>query len=302
MLKINHINRVKTLRKYILALGTLLMTLMSSQSYAHTPENKPDNEWSILTTPTQGEAEPIGSYANGCISGASFLPPTGTGYVDMRRYRGRYYGHPKLINFIYELGENTADLHGKKHLIGDLSQARGGKMNFGHSSHQIGLDADIWMQTVDKDAYVNPSRDMQTIVDKVGMRILDGGIDKATRDALYFSANHDDVARIFVNPVVKWHLCQTEENTAWLRKLRPWWGHDQHFHVRLTCPENAPNCKNQNPPPEGDGCNADLYNWVDEQSGLITGRIKPKAKAKAKSSKKRKPKVLPQQCNYLKYE
>ncbi len=281
------------MRKYILALGALI----ACQSYAHTPENKPDNAWSKLTTPTQGEAEAIGSYANGCISGAKFLPPTGTGYVDMRRYRGRYYGHPKLINFIEQLGEHTAKLHGKKHLIGDLSQARGGRMNFGHSSHQIGLDVDVWMQTLDKDTYVNPMRDMQTIVDKVGMRILGGGIDKSTRDALYFSATHTDVARIFVNPVVKWHLCQTEQNTEWLRKLRPWWGHDQHFHVRLTCPENSPNCKNQNPPPEGDGCNADLYNWVDEQSGLITGRIKPKRKA----TKKRKPKILPYQCNYVKY-
>ena len=30
-------------------------------------------------------------------------------------------------------------------LVGDISQPRGGPMLTGHASHQIGLDADVWL-------------------------------------------------------------------------------------------------------------------------------------------------------------
>lgn len=269
---------------------------VSSTAVAYQPENKPDNAWSAISTPTADQAEAIGSYANGCMKGAEMLPPQGQGFIDMRRNRNRYYGQPELISFIRDLGEYTYKRYRHKHLIGDLSQPRGGRMNFGHSSHQVGLDVDIWMQTEPVNAPINPMRDMQTVVDKAIGVVRDGGLPSPTRDALYFSATHPDVARIFVNPVVKWNLCQSETDTAWLRKIRPWWGHDQHFHVRLRCNEQQAQCKNQKPPPVGDGCNAALYNWVDEQSGLVTGRIKPPKKSKTKKGKKRKPKVLPQAC------
>ncbi len=277
----------------------LAVPLSVSVAFAeYQPENKGDNAWSRLKTPTTGLPQPIGSYANGCMAGAKTLPKAGTGYIDMRRNRGRYYGQPELIEFIQALGRYTANRHGKKHLIGDLSQARGGKMNFGHSSHQIGLDVDIWIQTVDINKAVNPYRDMKSIVDKAAGTVIGGQIPIATRDALHFSATYPSVARIFVNPVIKWHLCQTETDTAWLRKLRPWWGHNEHFHVRLSCPPNAEHCKNQNPPPASDGCTDSLYNWVDEQSGLVTGRIKPKPKSK----KKRKAKIPPAQCEWIQSE
>ncbi len=275
-----------------------LFSLLALSAVAYQPENKPPNAWSVITTPTQGTPNAIGGYANGCMAGAERLPASGQGFKDMRRHRGRYYGQPELIAFIKALGQYTAKRHGKKHLIGDLSQARGGKMNFGHSSHQIGLDVDIWMQTVDSKSPVNPYRDMQSIVDKAGGIIIGAKIPTATRDALYFSATQPNVARIFVNPVVKWHLCQSETDTGWLRKIRPWWGHNQHFHVRLACPPRSQQCKNQKPPPPGDGCNDALYRWVDEQSGLATGRIKPKPQVK----KKRPQKIPPAACQWLQSE
>lgn len=263
--------------------------------WGYEPENKPDNQWSRIKQPTQGRAEPIGSYANGCMRGAKALPASGEGFVDMRRNRNRYYGHPDLIDFIEQLSQYTAAIHGRKHLIGDLSQARGGRMNFGHSSHQVGLDVDIWMQTLAENVSVNPFRDMQTIVNKATGKILNEQLEQPTRDALYFAANYPQTARIFVNPVVKWHLCQTEQDTQWLRKIRPWWGHDQHFHVRLQCPTDAFGCKNQAAVPSGDGCNQSLWNWVDEQSGLVTGRIKPKPRSK----KVRQPKIPPATCETI---
>lgn len=264
-------------------------------AFAYQPENKPDNVWSAIKSPAEGMPEAIGSYANGCMTGAETLAPSGTGFIDMRRNRNRYYGQPELIQFIRELGEFTFNRHGQKHLIGDLSQPRGGRMNFGHSSHQIGLDVDIWMQTVPSEQTVNPYRDMETVVDKVAGTVKGEALSLPTRDALYFSATHPNVARIFVNPVVKWNLCMSESRTAWLNKIRPWWGHDQHFHVRLICGAGQPQCKNQKPPPPGDGCNDSLYQWVDEQSGLVTGRIKPKKKY----NKKRQAKIPPSKCQVL---
>lgn len=265
---------------------------------AYEPEKKPDNKWSVIKQPTLSNPEAIGSYANGCMQGAQSLPASGSGFVDMRRNRERYYGQPTLIRFIEQLGQYTASKHGHKHLIGDLSQPRGGRMNFGHSSHQVGLDVDIWMQTVAIEADVNPLRDMRSIVDKADGTVLHNRIPTPTRDALYFSATYPQTARIFVNPVVKWHLCQVETDTSWLRKIRPWWGHDQHFHVRLYCPEDSQHCRNQNPPPPGDGCDEKLWSWVDEQSGLVTGRIKPKPPSK----KKPKPKIPPPQCEIVRQQ
>ncbi|PIE45324.1 MAG: penicillin-insensitive murein endopeptidase [Gammaproteobacteria bacterium] len=281
-------------------LATIGLTLIAQLTCAHQPENKPDNDWSRIKTPTTGLSESVGGYANGCMTGAISLPASGEGYVDMRRYRNRYYGQPQLIEFIKALGQFTLKTHGRKHLIGDLSQPRGGKMNFGHSSHQIGLDVDIWMQTIKHQSSVNPYRDMKTIVDKANGTIVSGRIEKPTRDALHFAATYPAVARIFVNPVVKKSLCQTESDTSWLRKIRPWWGHDQHFHVRLQCPQGSSLCKNQKPIPQGSGCNEGLYHWVQEQSDIVTGKIKPRPKFKM--IRKKPPKVMPMECDNIRYQ
>jgi penicillin-insensitive murein DD-endopeptidase len=50
---------------------------------------------------------------------------------------------------------------------------------------------------------------------------------------------------------------------AWLAKIRPWWGHDSHFHVRLNCPAGQPGCTRPDPLPAGDGC-AEAVWWVTE--------------------------------------
>ncbi len=79
-------------------------------------------------------------------------------------------------------------------------------------------------------------------------------------------ARDDAVARIFVHPVVKRALCRrVDGERAWLRKLRPWWGHDHHFHVRLACPAGAGACRDQTPPPPGDGCDATLAWWFTDE-------------------------------------
>ncbi len=76
------------------------------------------------------------------------------------------------------------------------------------------------------------------------------------------AARSPGVARIFVNPAIKRALCrEAGADRDWLRRIRPWWGHDDHFHLRLSCPPGEPECRDQPAPPAGDGCGAELDWW-----------------------------------------
>jgi len=67
------------------------------------------------------------------------------------------------------------------------------------------------------------------------------------------------VERIFVNPAIKKALCrETTGNRTWLHKVRPWWGHDYHFHVRLRCPADQCRMHAARTTTPGDGCDKDL--------------------------------------------
>jgi penicillin-insensitive murein endopeptidase len=75
------------------------------------------------------------------------------------------------------------------------------------------------------------------------------------------------VERIFVNAAIKKALCRDtkgDHDRSWLTKVRPYWGHDYHFHVRLYCPSDSPECKGQPAPPAGDGCGKDLDWWFSD--------------------------------------
>jgi penicillin-insensitive murein endopeptidase len=73
------------------------------------------------------------------------------------------------------------------------------------------------------------------------------------------------VERIFVNAAIKKKLCeQAGPDRAWLQRVRPWWQHDYHFHVRIKCPGDSPECKRQDPAPAGDGCGKELDWWFSD--------------------------------------
>ena len=63
----------------------------------------------------------------------------------MRLSRNRRWGHPTMIKLIEKLSRDAVADGWPGLLIGDISQPRGGPMLTGHASHQIGLDADIWL-------------------------------------------------------------------------------------------------------------------------------------------------------------
>jgi penicillin-insensitive murein DD-endopeptidase len=88
---------------------------------------------------------------------------------------------------------------------------------------------------------------------------------------LRFAAEQPDVERIFMHPLIKQELClesrgsNSPNSSGWLQKIRPWYGHDDHFHVRLRCPEGAVQCQHQDPVPPGDGCDLDLAWWFSPE-------------------------------------
>ncbi len=221
-------------------------------------------DWSRFTAPTEAPVEVFGAYNRGCLAGGLLLPLDGEGYQVMRLSRARYFGHPDLVRFVETL---AADLRRDGYpglLIGDLAQARGGPMPSGHRSHQIGLDVDIWFLPAPPRRLTDDERETlpaTSIVAADGTSVTaDWGAPQIA--ALQRAAAAPEVERIFVNPAIKRALCATVlTDRAWLGKIRPWWGHDDHFHVRLACPPDQFACVAQTPLPPQDGCDASLDWW-----------------------------------------
>jgi penicillin-insensitive murein endopeptidase len=209
-------------------------------------------------------AAAYGSYAKGCLAGGEQLAETGPTWQAMRLSRNRNWGHPELIDMIKKLSAKAAQQPGWEGLyVGDLSQPRGGPMLTGHASHQIGLDADIWMLPPQS---LNLTPKQRESISSISMRrergaYVNSSWTRAHHQVIKAAAEDPRVARIFVFPGAKVQMCADEKgNRAYLRKIRPWYGHHYHFHVRLKCPDGVRGCKNQNPPPAGDGC-ADAREW-----------------------------------------
>jgi penicillin-insensitive murein endopeptidase len=216
--------------------------------------------WSKITQPTLDAAQSIGGYSAGCLRGAAILPTDGTGYQVMRLSRNRFYGHPDLMQFIQNLALNVYNQQLGTLLIGDLGQPRGGPTVSGHRSHQTGLDVDIWF-LLSPEANTRPLTTTEREKWSANSMLL-GKSDNidfnqwslANAQILELAAGMPEVDRIFVNASIKRELCNTTTKRDWLKKLRPWWKHDDHFHVRLKCPPDSKECQNQDPLPQGDGC------------------------------------------------
>lgn len=236
---------------------------VSAMSVSATP-------WSKVESPSGMRTEVIGGVSNGCISGADTLPATGPGYVSVRRYRNRYYGHPDLLEFIGDVGRAQQGRGSALMMVGDLSQPRGGRMPSSHRSHQNGLDVDIWFTFASSQAEANRLMDNRadppSMVEPSKRRVSSHwGADQHA--LIETAARHPRVDRIFVNAAIKQALCQRAgQDRSWLRKVRPWWGHDAHFHVRLSCPPGNTQCIQQAPVPAGDGCGSDLAWWFSDEA------------------------------------
>lgn len=238
-----------------------------------TAETKANQLFGAVDLPTTDSPMPYGSYAKGCADGLVELPETGPTWQAMRLSRNRNFGQPVMIDYLVDLSLTATQIGWRGLYIGDISQPRGGPMTSGHASHQIGLDADIWMLPPQR---LDLSRAEREEISSIPVRSADQRSVTAnwtpSHHALLQAAASDPrVDRIFVAAAVKIEMCRTatRADRKWLQKIRPVAGHDTHFHVRLKCPKGARHCETQTPTVadlsnNGDGCDETLMWWVSD--------------------------------------
>jgi penicillin-insensitive murein endopeptidase len=237
-------------------------------------------------------ARSIGFYAKGCLAGAVAMPINGKTWQVMRLSRNRNWGHPALVRFLEELSEKGTKVGWPGLLVGDISQPRGGPMLTGHASHQVGLDADIWFTPMPNRELTRLEREEMsaTMVVAKDRKDVDPDIwTPAHAGIVRLAAQSPQIERVFVNPAIKKALCRYNgPDRTWLRTVRPIWGHDYHFHIRMRCPANSPDCRPQDAVPAGDGCGRALDGWFKDSV------LYPKPRPKPKEPPKVKPKPKPQ--------
>jgi penicillin-insensitive murein endopeptidase len=216
--------------------------------------------------PASLQARSIGGYARGCVAGATAIPIDGDTWQVMRLSRNRNWGHPQLVSLLQNLSARVPQINGWSGLLmGDISQPRGGPMITGHASHQIGLDADVWLTPMPSRRLTSAEREEMSATNVVREDRLDVDPSVWTPQhtaLIRAAAKEKSVARIFVNPAIKKALCrEAGQDRAWLTKVRPMFGHNYHFHIRLACPADEAACADQDAPPVGDGCGAELAQW-----------------------------------------
>jgi penicillin-insensitive murein endopeptidase len=262
-------------------LGTLNPQPLPALAHPDDPAIPAKQLFARALRPAPGPPEAIGFYARGCLTGGEALPPTGDAWQVMRPSRNRNWGHPVLVDFLERLARKVrADGIFPGLLIGDMAQPRGGPMINGHASHQIGMDADIWDRPMPERVLTTPEREMEESIMVVRRDRLDVDPTKWTPQLMALlkeTAEQPEVQRMFVNPAIKKALCrEATGDRSWLSKIRPEYGHDYHFHVRLLCPPGDAACLRQDPVPPGDGCDASLAWWFS--NGVLHPKPNPHAK------------------------
>ncbi|WP_082529521.1 penicillin-insensitive murein endopeptidase [Aurantimonas sp. Leaf443] len=212
-------------------------------------------------------SQSVGFYSRGCLAGGVQLPEDGPNWQAMRLSRDRRYGHPQLVAFLERLSREAAERRiWPGLLVGDMSMARGGPMPSGHASHQIGLDADIWFQPMPNPRLTREAREtfpFRSVLREGTFEVDDRIWNDRYRDLIKLAAEDPQVQRVFVHPGVKKKLCETSgRDRAYLNKVRPIYGHNEHFHVRLYCQPGSVGCEDQPSTGTGDGC-GDLGWWFN---------------------------------------
>jgi len=221
-------------------------------------------------TPIEAKARSIGYYWRGCLAGAKALPVDGDAWQVMRLSRNRMWGNPAMIAFL-ERFSRKAKSEGVWNgiLVGDISQPRGGPMMTGHASHQVGLDADVWLTPMPDRTLSREEREEMTAVDMVsadGLSVDRSHWSEGQAGIIKAAAEEPGVDRIFVNAAIKKALCETHIGEPWMNKVRAYWGHNYHFHIRIKCPAGETDCQPQEPLPPGDGCDKSLAWWFTDEA------------------------------------
>ena len=259
--------------------GTLTPKPLPPLANPEDPKLPANQVFGRAMTPAEVETRSIGFYSHGCLAGAKALPVDGESWRVMRLSRNRFWGHPAMIAFLERFSRQAkADGIWPGILVGDISQPRGGPMLTGHASHQIGLDADIWLTPM-PDGLTDADREQMSAVDMVqsdGLSVDPAHWSEKQAAVIRAAAQAPEVERIFINPAIKKALCQRHAGEPWMSKVEPWWGHNYHMHIRIRCPAGDSACEAQAPVPPGDGCGKSLAWWfTDEALHPKPGKPKP---------------------------
>ncbi|NTF85633.1 penicillin-insensitive murein endopeptidase [Agrobacterium rhizogenes] len=264
------VRTISTVSKLALA-TTIGASLVTGDALAQQAGPTPGSAKAIfggVALPTAGQSQSIGFYAKGCLSGAVALPTDGPTWQAMRPSRNRRWGRPEMIGLLERLSRDAAKYDGWPGLlVGDMAQPRGGPMFNGHASHQIGLDADVWLTPMPSRTLTAAERESLPFTSMLAkdkfLTINDRVWTPAHARLLMRAASYPEVQRIFVNPAIKKKMCDSwTGDRANLGKLRPEYGHDSHFHIRLSCPAGSVSCTSQAPVAAGDGCDKTLAWWL----------------------------------------
>lgn len=254
--------------------------------------------------PSVSEPQVHGFYSKGCIGGAVAMPTDGPNWQAMRLERNRRWGHPDLIKLLQTLSRDAAADGWPGLLVGDISQPRGGPMLTGHASHQVGLDADIWLTPMPNRRFTQAERRDTSAVSVLKDNTLNVDPSKWTSahgKLLARAASYSEVERLFVHPGIKKQMCESygasSANNSWMIKIRPYYGHHYHFHIRMKCPAGSPNCRAQDPvPSSGNGCDASLDWWFTSEPWTPA---KPDPNAKPKPKRITTLADLPSACSFV---
>ncbi|MFL1462188.1 penicillin-insensitive murein endopeptidase [Roseococcus sp. DSY-14] len=248
----------------------MLRPLLLAMALAAPAAAQPAQPWAAVPGPSAGPARSVGGAALGCLAGAAQLPPEGPGWQAVRLSRNRHWAHPDTVRWVQGFAARARAAGLPDILVGDMSQPRGGPMPYGHASHQTGLDVDIWL---DATPGRGPLSRAQREDWPVASLVLpdQSGLDPARftpahERLIRLAAEAPGVDRVLVNHGIKRGLCARHPGAPWLRKLRPWRGHDSHMHVRLPCPAGSPDCLPAPPIPAGDGCDGSLDWWLTKEA------------------------------------
>lgn len=258
---------------------------------------KSQNPFENITDPVSGGAQgaqSVGFYSLGCLLNGEKYAVSNAQWEVVNTFRNRFYGHPSMAAFLTYLGDGMVKLHGKKVVTGDVGLPAGGPTVSGHASHQTGLDVDLRyryydagkkMSDSERSNFAAPDIAIHEVeeVKEAGKKkyvlktsLVGGKLADVVADSLRISAEHPAVERIFVSPPIKKALCARYANAgaypAWLLKLSPYYGHADHFHVRIACPEGSTDCVKQAPvrPAADDttkvGCAGSSLHWWYNQT------------------------------------
>lgn len=289
------------MRAFGFKLSALILSVLMAASAALAQDAVPAKQlFGKLTLPSKQRTAPLGFYAKGCLAGGIAIPVDGPAWQVIHLSRNRRWGTPEMIALVERLAREAKTEDGWNGLmIGDISQPRGGPMLTGHASHQIGLDADIWLTPMPARTMTYEEREVvpQASVLKSSMMQVDNRKwTKSHQRLIVRAARYPQVERVFVHPAIKKKLCDTLEGSdrSVLNKIRPIYGHHYHFHIRMKCPPGSSGCEDQVDPPTDSGCGKPVAEWLDKVKPRPV--VKPTKPVKAVKPKHLMLSALPDAC------